>query len=201
MTLLYMAGYVNAIKIATDIPIATPSYQLRIPNKEVHSAFERFMTRWLVGNEQVEWLLESLNYLKAGDIPKFSMRLKAIARNVFSYYDTGVNNGEKFYHGFLLCLALFIGDDYLALSNREAGDGRADIILLPKDAQKGLKGIILELKRAQDVSQLAQLAETAYQQIEEKKYCQLPQADNAKGWLKVGVAFSGKEVTTFSPMH
>ena len=198
MSLLYMAGYVNAIKIATDIPVAIPNYQLRIPNKEVHSAFERFMTRWLVGNEQVEWLLESLNYLKEGDIARFSVRLKKIARNVFSYYNTGANDGEKFYHGFLLCLALFIGDDYLALSNREAGDGRADIVLLPKDAKKGLKGIILELKRAQNASKLAQLAEAAYQQIEEKKYHQLSQADNAKEWLKVGVAFSGKEVSVFS---
>jgi hypothetical protein len=200
LSLLYMAGYVNAIKTPSDVPVANPTYQLRIPNKEVHSAFERIIERWIPSQNENSEMVLAFNALLAGNTLLFGRKLQTIAQTIFSYYDTKGAKPECFYHGFLLGLVYQFSATYIILSNREAGDGRADIILLPKDAQKGLKGIILELKQTQDSSQLEKIAEAAYQQIGEKQYYQLPQAENAKGWLKVGIAFVGKEVAVFSKL-
>ena len=200
LSLLYMAGYVNATPQKTsEIDDDGPTYNLRIPNKEVKQGLRRIIIRWLGGHKQIDWLIESVGYLKLGDVPAFSERLQQIAYNFFSCHDAGGRDGENFYHGFLLCLTLFVGDDYSVQSNREAGKGRPDIMLLPKETKKGLRGIILELKRTQDANQLPKLAEAAYQQIEDKKYHLQPGGgENVKSWLKVGIAFAGKEVQLFS---
>jgi hypothetical protein len=200
LSLLYMAGYVNALPQENNGPDEyEPVYHLRIPNKEVHRGFKRIIDNWMPTQGGNSEMILAFNALLGGDISLFGRKLQTIAATIFSYYDTKGAKPECFYHGFLLGLVYQFSATYNILSNREAGDGSADIILLPKEAQKGQKGIILELKRAQDSSrQLEKLAEAAYQQLEEKRYHQLPQADNANGWLKVGIAFSGKEVSAFS---
>ena len=198
LSLLYMAGYVNAIRIPSDVPVANPSYQLRIPNKEVHSAFERIIGNWIPTHDDSSEMVLAFNALFIGDISIFGRKLQTIAETIFSYYDTKGAKPECFYHGFLLGLVYQFSAAYFILSNREAGDGRADIILLPKEAKRKLDGIILELKQTQKVSQLEKSAEEAYQQIEEKQYHQLPEASNGKGWIKVGIAFAGREVRVFS---
>ncbi len=199
ISLLYMAGYVNATPIERDEPAEyDPIYKLRIPNKEVRRGLRRIIEKWIPNSKGDSEMVLAFDALLAGDVSLFSRKLQVIAQTIFSYYDVKGAKPEKFYHGFLVGLAVQFSETYIILSNREAGDGRADIILLPKERQKGLQGIILELKRSLDVTQLAQLAEEAYEQIEEKKYHQLPEANNANGWRKVGIAFAGSEVSVSS---
>lgn len=60
--------------------------------------------------------------------------------NSVSYYDT---LNENFYHGLLLGLCALLNGVYIS-SNKEAGDGRLDIELMPKNNE--LPGVIIELK-------------------------------------------------------
>ena len=79
-------------------------------------------------------------------------------------------------------------------SNRESGDGRYDIQLKP--TQKGLPGILIELKEEKNCSdeQLKKLSETALQQINDKKYETELTTAGVRTIYKYGVAFSGKKV-------
>lgn len=67
---------------------------------------------------------------------------------------------------------------------------------LPKPTQKGLPGILIELKAERNCSdeKLKKPAETALQQINEKKYETELVAAGVKMVYKYGVAFSGKQV-------
>ena len=79
-------------------------------------------------------------------------------------------------------------------SNRESGDGRYDIQLKP--TQKGLPGILIELKAEKNCSdeKLKKLSETALQQINDKKYETELTTAGVRTIYKYGVAFSGKKV-------
>ena len=80
-------------------------------------------------------------------------------------------------------------------SNRESGDGRYDIQLIPKnDLLPGI--IIIELKAEKNCSEseLKKLSETALKQIEDKKYDTEMTAKGVKTIYKYGVVFSGKTV-------
>ena len=79
-------------------------------------------------------------------------------------------------------------------SNRESGEGRYDIQLLPRDAK--LPGILIELKAEKNCSEdeLKRLSETALQQINDRKYDTEMTSKGITAIHKYGVAFSGKRV-------
>ena len=83
---------------------------------------------------------------------------------------------------------------YRITSNRESGDGRFDIQLLPLN--KKLPGILMELKAGKDCTekQLKDLAHTALTQIQEKQYHVDMTAQGIVRILAYGIAFSGKQV-------
>ena len=93
----------------------------------------------------------------------------------------------------MLGLCALLGGSYTT-SNRESGDGRYDIQLMPKNNL--LPGIIIELKAEKNCSEseLKKLSETALKQIEDKKYDAEMTAKGVKTIYKYGVAFSGKTV-------
>ena len=92
----------------------------------------------------------------------------------------------------MLGLCALLGCAFVT-SNRESGDGRYDIQLKP--TKKGLPGILIELKAEKNCSdeKLKVLAETALQQINDKKYETELIATGVKTVYKYGVAFSGKK--------
>ena len=69
---------------------------------------------------------------------------------------------RNFYHGFVLGLCALVNDSYVT-SNRESGDGRYDIQLMPKN--KHLPGILIELKAEKDCD------EKALEKVVSKKHC------------------------------
>lgn len=107
-----------------------------------------------------------------------------------SCFDTA---GENFYHGFMLGICAILGNSYTT-SNRESGQGRYDIQLMPKT--DNLPGILIELKAEKSAKGdgLKKLSEGALRQIVEKKYDSEMLAKGIKTIYKYGVAFSGKEV-------
>ena len=79
-------------------------------------------------------------------------------------------------------------------SNRESGDGRYDVCLIPRE--KRYPGIILELKWKEKLSEAAlnSLADEALAQIDKLRYDSEMKEDGITDILKFGIAFSGKKV-------
>ena len=79
-------------------------------------------------------------------------------------------------------------------SNRESGEGRFDIQLMPKKNTR--PGVIIELKSEKNLAQdkLNELAQTALNQINENKYDTEMAVRGIATVFKYGAAFSGKKV-------
>jgi hypothetical protein len=108
-----------------------------------------------------------------------------------SSFDT---SHEDFYHGLLLGLCAIMDSSYYITSNRESGEGRFDIQLMPKT--DNLPGILIEVKwtNSSESQALEKLAQSAIRQINEKHYETELRTHGINQILKYGAAFSGKNV-------
>ena len=139
-------------------------HPLRIPNREIMEFFEdRFIDRF-TGNYQK--FSDTIRYLRAGNIEKFGEVLQNEVISSLSYFDT--DKDEKYYKVFLIGIFVALMNDYVRLSERESGHGRADLILEPK--KKENPGYIFEFKVANSEEELESYAEEGFEQIEKKKY-------------------------------
>ena len=130
---------------------------------------EQIVYNQLDGNEEAIWsLLLASGYLKA-------LSYERVARDTFSYFDTGrkpsEEEPERFYHGFVLGLMVDLQDRYVITSNRESGFGRYDVMLEPKRPKED-DAIILEFKvhDPEDEGTLQDTVQAALRQIEKKQY-------------------------------
>jgi hypothetical protein len=130
--------------------------------------------------------------LYANDYKKLQKAIAEYMDKSISFYDAGA---EGFYHGLVLGLIALMDNQYKIKSNRESGDGRYDISLIPR--QDRYPGIIMELKWKKDLSAdvLSELADEALAQIDEKRYDAEMKEDGVQNMLKFGIAFSGKKVS------
>ena len=108
-----------------------------------------------------------------------------------SFFDGGA---EGFYHGLMLGLIALMDNQYKIKSNRESGDGRFDVSLIPRE--KRYPGIILKLKWKEKLSdvELEKWSNEALKQIGELRYDSEMKEDGITEILKFGIAFSGKKV-------
>lgn len=107
-----------------------------------------------------------------------------------SILDTKARNEEKenFYHGILLGI-LKSNSAWAVKSNRESGDGFADILMKPKDPDVG---IVIELKYARSIHELDKACERALVQIRERRYDEELREDGRNDILAYGIAFCKK---------
>ena len=139
-------------------------HPIRRPNREIMEFFEdRFIDRF-TGNYQK--FSDTIRYLRAGNIEKFGEILQNEVISSLSYFDT--DKDEKYYKVFLIGIFVALMNDYVRLSERESGYGRADLILEPK--KKENPGYIFEFKVANSEEELESYAEEGFEQIKEKKY-------------------------------
>lgn len=66
----------------------------------------------------------------ANDLGKMQDAITEYIDKTISFYDAGT---EGFYHGLLLGLVSLTDTQYKIKSNRESGDGRYDISLIPRN--------------------------------------------------------------------
>ena len=94
----------------------------------------------------------------------------------------------------ILGLIALTDNNYKIRSNRESGDGRYDICMIPRDEK--YPGIIMELKAENGLNEteLDILSSEALNQIDTKRYDMELRNDGVKNILKLGIAFSGKKV-------
>ena len=87
-----------------------------------------------------------------------------------------------------------MASEYRLTSNRESGEGRFDIQLMPKS--KNLPGIIIEVKavNTKENADLRALAKQAITQIHQMKYATELKTQGVNDILLYGIAFKGKQV-------
>ena len=99
---------------------------------------------------------------------------------------------ESFYHGLILGLSVWLDKRYFIRSNRESGYGRFDLAFFPKKPE--LPGIVLEFKSVEQEKELADAAEEACKQMEEKAYDTELEAAGVQDIWHYGIAFCKKHV-------
>ena len=163
-------------------------HPLRIPNREIMEFFEdRFIDRF-TGNYQK--FSDTIRYLRAGNIEKFGEILQEEILSSLSYFDT--DKDEKYYKVFLIGIFVALMNDYVRLSERESGHGRADLILEPK--KKENPGYIFEFKVANSEEELESYAEEGFEQIKEKKYDTELKNHGVTEIIYIGLAFYKKKL-------
>ncbi len=199
-TLFLFSGYLTVKE-----KINVYDYKLCIPNYEIKTIFNRTILEWFKTDIKVraDLLKQMANSLISNDLKTFAKAFKEIMGDTFSYYDTAKNN-EYVFHAYMLGLLAILGDDYILKSNRESGDGRYDIMLVPKET-KGNNGVIIEIKRTEKQQENEtdeefnarvndQLKEAANQINKNKYYKELLDTGIAEeNIVKTAIVFAGKE--------
>lgn len=191
-SLLLVAGYLMASRKELQ---ADGAYlcEVTIPNREIASVYKgEILTHLLqigaITRTTANKIAESLY---ANDQKKLQKAIAEYMDKSISFYDAGA---EGFYHGLTLGLVALMDNHYKIKSNRESGDGRYDICLIPRENR--YPGIIMELKWKSGLSETAldTLSDDALAQIDEKRYGAEMGYDGVDKILKLGIAFSGKKV-------
>ena len=207
-SLFLASGYLKAENYEFNEDTGADLYELALTNKEVQIMFQKMIRKWFtrsgtVYNGFIKALLQD-------DVKSMNAYMNRVALATFSYFDSGRNPSmetqpERFYHGFVLGLAVELADRYIITSNRESGFGRYDVMMEPKNKTDNAiinncdrNAIIIEFKvrDSGEEKSLADTADAALKQIEEQRY----EADlENRGFSgdrirKYGFAFEGKEV-------
>ena len=163
-------------------------YPLRLPNKEIQTFFRKIFIDRFVGNyTQFSNIVENL---KNGKIEEFSKELQDEILSSLSYFDT--EKDEKYYKIFLIGIFIILANDYIRLSERESGYGRADLVLEPKN--KINPSYIFEFKVVNNEDELENYAKTGFEQIKEKEYDVELKNRGIDKIICVGLAFYRKKL-------
>ena len=174
---LLLTGYLKVIKDRGE-----NQYELIIPNKEVYEIYKQSFMSYFEDyttskkNELYQELVD-------GDAKKVNLLLNDILLRSISYFD----NQESFYHGFLVGLL----NDYEVVSNRESGNGRFDVCVLPENILGTV--VLIECKYSISEDDLIDDAKEGARQIVEKKYLEehrFKKYENAVGY---GISFYKKQ--------
>ena len=196
-SLFFVAGY---LKIAKRLPSKKKQSSsiycaLQIPNQEIHNFYSCLIQDWLRGKKNEKWYATFVEHLLAGKVKEFEAGLKVILENIASTHDVA---NETFYHGlvigFLATLNNYEIKNYEIKSNRESGQGRYDIAVIPRDPQ--VLGLLFELKSVEQTAtdaKLAKQAQKALQQIDDKNYVAEFRQRGIHKVLKIALVFKGKD--------
>lgn len=174
---LLLTGYLKVIKDRGE-----NQYELVIPNKEVYEIYKQSFMSYFE-DYTTSRKGELYQELVDGDAKKVNLLLNDILLRSISYFD----NQESFYHGFLVGLL----NDYEVVSNRESGNGRFDVCVLPENILGTV--VLIECKHSISEDDLIDDAKEGARQIVEKKYLEehrFKKYENAVGY---GISFYKKQ--------
>lgn len=187
---LLVTGYLKAIM--TDQSFGGDYIcEVALPNKEISYVYSKeilFQFENVIPPSVAVSIQEAIYTM---DISALQKRVEAFLLQTISYHDAA---NETFFHGLILGLCAMLDNRYHITSNREAGNGRFDIQMLPLN--KKLPGILIEVKAGKDCNdeQLTELAQTALDQMNDRQYHLEMTGQGVTEILKYGIAFSGKKV-------
>lgn len=182
---LLLTGYLKVIKDRGE-----NQYELVIPNKEVYEIYKQSFMSYFEDyttskkNELYQELVD-------GDAKKVNLLLNDILLRSISYFD----NQESFYHGFLVGLL----NDYEVVSNKESGNGRFDVCVLPENILGTI--VLIECKHSISEDNLIDDAKEGARQIVEQKYLEehrFKKYENAVGY---GISFYKKQCYVVKVEH
>ena len=186
-SVLFTTGYLTRLGKAEN-----GVYKLIIPNQEVREVFVLKIREWfnqIVANNRASTNKINQGFLE-GKAETIQRELTMFLGETIRVFDTKARNEEKeiFYHDILLgILKNYPG--WVVKSNRESGDGFADILLKPKNPDAG---IIVELKDVRSLHDLDQACERALEQIKDRRYDTELREDGRNDILAYGIAFCRK---------
>lgn len=161
--------------------------KLAIPNLEIQDIFQTQIMEFFQENVRKDG--DTLNHfcdaLQNGDVENAEKIFTHYLRKTVSIRDTSArkNLKENFYHGVLLGI-FGVKDRWSVSSNREMGEGYADILVEP---DTGDIGIIIEVKYAHD-GNMDTACEEALKQIEYTRYEDELVDNGVDHILKYGIA-------------
>lgn len=191
-TLLLFSGYLTLA--SPPLVGGNPNCSLKIPNQEVFFSYIYMIMQWFSEDLKFHMMDQFYTSLISGNIDKFSTFLADFIQKILSYHDVGGKEPEIFYHAFVLGLLACLINTHEVKSNQESGNGRFDVIIIPKS--KDQLGIVMEFKksRSDSIEELDTTANSALQQIEDKNYSQVLRDRGITQILGIGLAFNGKHV-------
>ena len=151
---LFLTGYLKITR-----KVEEHIYELVIPNREVREIYQRSFMKYFrsyVDNKKSDFV----SALVKKDISKAQDILSEILFKHISYFD----NHENFYHGLLTGLLA----NYRIQSNKEIGEGRPDIVVLPQRPSE--TAIVIECKQSKDYLEIERDSELGAEQIKDNKY-------------------------------
>ena len=174
---LLLTGYLKAINDLGD-----HRYELVIPNREVYEIYRQsFMSYFRdYASARKNTLYQELI---SGNEASVNEVLNDILMRSISYYD----NQESFYHGFLVGLL----NDHEVISNREVGDGRFDLCILP-DSILGTV-VIIECKHSLSDDDLIEDAVDGAKQITDRNYFGEKRFKKYAHAVGYGISFNKKQ--------
>ncbi len=209
-TLLTDNGYLTQVE-ESDFD----NHKLKIPNNEVKIVFRDIIKTWLNNDVKLkkDLLINTTRHLINNQILEFEKGFRQLVGDTFSYYDiaektekhSGVKiiRSEQIYHVYTLGLLAILRDNYIIKSNKESGEGRYDIMLIPLD--KTVNGIVIEIKsikkpketekREDFINRVNTAIDKALAQIETNRYYSelLENGIKNENIIKIAIIFAGKE--------
>lgn len=161
-----------------------------IPNEELKSVYENVILDWFGEKIRRQDFHDLYKAMEDGDGERMGEILSEQLFSTISFYDSA----ENFYHGFLTGI-LSQSDRYQVKSNREAGNGRCDLMV--KSPSLRGRSFILEVKVAEDIDHLEESAQIAVEQICEKKYWEELRAEGYKKISCYGISFYRKDCEVY----
>ena len=206
--LLVQTGYLKAGNSYFDDGFYNA--ELTIPNKEIQAVYAKQVIRH-IKNIPAKKSATGIHMAMVGcNTDRMQRELNNFLQFSCSYLDL---TEEKDYQNLMVGLLSAMRYLYEIKSNREAGTGRADILLRPRanmEKAKKMPGIIIELKhyKASQAekddkhvlkTKLEELAKDALDQIDKKDYAAEFTSVGVKKIVKYGAAFSGKTAVVVQP--
>lgn len=158
---------------------------MKIPNMEIGYIYETQITEWLNQLVKDTDRTELYRAVMEGDTKCIASGVESLLERSISTFDSE----EAFYHGFLLSILLGI-KNYHIQSNREEGNGRPDITLLPKKA--GLPAVIFEIKVSKTFKGMHAGLQKAFTQIRDQRYVEGVISDGYEKVIAYGICFCKK---------
>lgn len=174
---LLLTGYLKVIKDRGE-----NQYELVIPNKEVYEIYKQSFMSYFE-DYTTSRKGELYQELVDGDAKKVNLLLNDILLRSISYFD----NQESFYHGFLVGLL----NDYEVVSNKESGNGRFDVCVLPENILG--KAVLIECKHSISEDDLIDDAKEGTRQIVEQKYLEEHKFKKYEKAIGYGISFYKKQ--------
>lgn len=181
-SVLFTTGYLTQTGMTED-----GAYKLVIPNREIREVYKLQIQEWFkqkltAGREQIASFWQAF---AEGDAEAVEKQINKMLSNTISIFDTKEPSAERFYHAFLAGI-LTSNAEWGVLSNREAGNGFADIIVTLDDPDAG---VVVEIKKADRLTELDGACQRALAQIHDRGYGDYLLNEGREDILAYGIAF------------